>query len=372
MHLHVLSFDIPYPPNYGGVIDVFYKVRAMAALGAKVHLHCFEYGRSHADELEEICETVHYYPRKKRIESLPLRLPHIVASRKAPELLEALQKDSFPILFEGLHTCYYLDDFFLKYRQKLVRMHNIEWEYYQELAEREPSWGKRQYFIRESQLLRQFELRLARADHILSISPRDHEYLRQRFNQVSYIPAFHPNEKLQIKPGKGDYCLYHGNLAVAENHEAALFLVRSVFADLEIPLIIAGAGPLPELISAINEYDHVNLRHNPGEGEMLDLVRNAHIHVLPTFQPTGIKLKLLKALFNGRFCLVTPDMVQDNGLAKYCLVAQDTLEFKSLVVRMFHYKFSEKEIMLRQELLETQFDNSQNARQILNLLETTQ
>ena len=24
-HLHVISFDIPWPVNYGGVIDVFYK-----------------------------------------------------------------------------------------------------------------------------------------------------------------------------------------------------------------------------------------------------------------------------------------------------------------------------------------------------------
>ncbi len=29
-YLHIISFDIPYPPNYGGVIDVFYKLKALA------------------------------------------------------------------------------------------------------------------------------------------------------------------------------------------------------------------------------------------------------------------------------------------------------------------------------------------------------
>jgi len=37
-HLHIVSFDVPAPPSYGGVIDVYYKARALADLGVKVHL----------------------------------------------------------------------------------------------------------------------------------------------------------------------------------------------------------------------------------------------------------------------------------------------------------------------------------------------
>jgi len=40
-HLHIISFDIPYPANYGGVIDVFYKLRALVSAGIKIHLHAF-------------------------------------------------------------------------------------------------------------------------------------------------------------------------------------------------------------------------------------------------------------------------------------------------------------------------------------------
>ena len=50
-HLHIVSFDVPWPANYGGVIDVFYKVKALADLGIRLHLHCFEYGRGEAPEL---------------------------------------------------------------------------------------------------------------------------------------------------------------------------------------------------------------------------------------------------------------------------------------------------------------------------------
>ena len=32
-HLHIISFDIPWPPNYGGVIDVFYKIKTLSEAG---------------------------------------------------------------------------------------------------------------------------------------------------------------------------------------------------------------------------------------------------------------------------------------------------------------------------------------------------
>ena len=39
--LHIISFDNPYPPVYGGVIDVFYKIKDLHAEGYEIYLHCF-------------------------------------------------------------------------------------------------------------------------------------------------------------------------------------------------------------------------------------------------------------------------------------------------------------------------------------------
>ena len=44
MFLHIVSFDIPYPANYGGVIVIFNQIKALHAAGVKVILHCFQYG----------------------------------------------------------------------------------------------------------------------------------------------------------------------------------------------------------------------------------------------------------------------------------------------------------------------------------------
>ena len=39
--LHVIALNIPYPPNYGGVIDIYYKLLALHRLGVRLILHCY-------------------------------------------------------------------------------------------------------------------------------------------------------------------------------------------------------------------------------------------------------------------------------------------------------------------------------------------
>src|ERR1035437_1556490 len=104
-HLHIISFDVPYPTNYGGVIDVFYKIKALHEQGIKIHLHCFEYGRAEALCLENICEKVYYYKRKMNKTQLFHSIPFVAITRCSEKLMENLLRDEHPILFEGLHCC---------------------------------------------------------------------------------------------------------------------------------------------------------------------------------------------------------------------------------------------------------------------------
>ena len=350
------------------MIDVYYRIKALSEAGVKVILHCFEYGRSARAELEALCEAVYYYPRKKPISALPLKKPYITNSRRSKELLSRLHADNYPILFEGLHCCFYLDHPSLKARKKLVRMHNIEWQYYQQLATQERDFAKKQYLQLEARALRKYEIVLWDADYILAISPKDKKYLEDKYVGVHYLPAFHPNTQVTSLLGKGDYCLYHAKLSVAENHQAAMYLIREVFKEMSIPLIIAGADPLPELIHELNQHEHILLRHNPGAGEMEALMREAHIHILPTFQDTGIKLKLLNALFSGRFVLVNPPMVQGTGLEGTVAIAESPRDFRVLTLRLFRRDFTQGEIDQRKNLLAERFSNRAGAEQVKRLL----
>ena len=138
---------MPYPANYGGVIDVFYKLKNLHKASIKIILHCFEYGRGEQKELGNYCETVYYYKRNNSFLNQLSFTPFIVKSRVSEELMANLLKDDYPILFEGLHTCYYINDKRIVNRKKIYRESNIEHDYYAHLAKSEKGFLKKLYFI---------------------------------------------------------------------------------------------------------------------------------------------------------------------------------------------------------------------------------
>ncbi len=367
-HVHLISFDIPCPANYGGVIDVFYKVQALYNEGVQVHLHCYEYGRKHSEKLELLCAEVHYYPRKVGRSNLFKRRPYIVVSRNSNELIDRLNQDDYPIIFEGVHCCYYLAHPDLADRTRILRSHNIEHEYYLNLVEAESNLFKRLYFQNEATKLERFEEELEHATAVAAISAPDAEYFSRRFPnmEVAHVSAFHAHQAVESLEGRGSYVLYHGNLGVSENHRAAMFLIDEVFNDLKIPFVIAGSDAQPELKAAVEQHDHIRLENDVPTERIEDLIRNAHINVLPTFQATGIKLKLLSALYLGRHCVVNTPMVEGTGLEELCHVAQDCGDFSKLI-RDLMQEPSQQDTM-RAEVLERNFSNRSTLRSLWPLL----
>lgn len=367
-HLHIVSFNVPHPPDYGGVIDVFYKIKALHDEGVNVHLHTYHYGREESAELASICASVRYYPRKKFYQAIYSSVPYIVGTRQSDDLLSNLVDDNHPILFEGIHTCFYLNHPALKDRTKIVRMHNIEWDYYNSLGKAERNFFRKFYLYAESRKLKGFEDILDHANIILAISPADAVYLKKKFGNVHYVPAFHPFSKVNSKTGRGEYAVYHGNLSVAENNQAAFYLIHKVFDDIDFPFIIAGKEPLDSLKKELEKTGRVKLIPNPYDEHMQEMIADAHINVLPTFQPTGIKLKLLNALFNGRFCIVNSQMVQHTGLEVLCTVADSAEEIKSAIRKMINEPFTEAEIQKREKLLSEKFSNRSNVGRMLEII----
>lgn len=369
-HLHIVSFTIPSPPNYGGVIDVYYKIKALHELGVKIHLHCFEYDRKPAAELNELCESVAYYKRKTGFRFTLSRIPYIVLSRRSEELIHNLLKDNFPILFEGLHTCYYLNDSRLKDRKKVYRESNIEHHYYFSLYKAEKNWVRKAYFLLASIKLKHYERILKHADLMLAVSRKDEEYLREQFKgvPVRYLPSFHSNSEVTCITGKGNYCLYHGNLSVAENSVAAAFLIREVFPELGIDLKIAGHNPPRYLKKLAQNSKNIQIIESPSDDELSQLILNAHINILVTFQATGLKLKLLNTLFSGRFILVNNAMLNGTGLNELCIIADSPEELRKELIRLKGERFDEHEISRRRRVLSINYSNHENAGRLVEYI----
>jgi len=368
-HLHIISFDVPYPADYGGVIDVFFKLKALHEAGIKITLHCFEYGRTEQKELEKYCKKVYYYPRKNSRSLLFNTLPYIVLTRSSDQLKKRLLKDNSPILMEGLHSTFLMNDKDLADKHFFVRTHNVEHDYYTNLAKVERNIFKRYYFYNEAGKLLKYESILKKAAGVFAISPSDKEHFKLLSKKVQYLPAFHPFNSVSVKEGNEDFFLYHGNLSVGENNEAAQFLIKEVFNDIPYKLIIAGSKPSAELQNAVSESKNVELIQNCSPEKIYELIANAKCNILPTFQSTGIKLKLLAALFLGKFCLVNTPMVVNTGLESLCEIADTAIEMKKRISEIYKQKnFPEELIAQRKKILEQNFSNQSGAKKLISAI----
>jgi hypothetical protein len=366
--IHIVAFDVPFPANYGGVIDIFYKLKALHNQGLNITLHCFEYGRKPATELETLCQKVYYYPRKTFVNFLKGDIPYIVASRESDELLQNLLQDHSPILFEGLHATFYLKHPDLKHRFKIVRTHNVEHDYYHHLEMVEKNFFKRYFFKLESDKLKKYQSVLKHADLICAISPNDTLYFKKKFGKTIFIPAFHANEKVNILESKGNYILYHGNLSVGENHEAANYLINEIFSKLKLPFIIAGNNPKKELKQLVERYENIQLIDDGNTNQIEKLIKNAQINLLYTSQDTGIKLKLLNALFIGRHCIVNHKMADNTGLEDLCHIAETSQEFINLIEEYWQKPIEKEMIAKRKLFFNTHFNNIQSGNQLFDAI----
>jgi hypothetical protein len=98
---------------------------------------------------------------------------------------------------------------------------------------------------------------------------------------------------------------------------------------------------------------------------MNDLVQKAHINVLPSFNTTGVKLKLIHALFEGRHCIVNDAAVKGSELEPTCHISNSADNIASIILQLYHQPFTEEEIHLRKRILYNKYNNAKNAEKII-------
>ncbi|MFO7828319.1 MAG: glycosyltransferase [Bacteroidales bacterium] len=367
--IHIVSFTIPYPPNYGGIIDVFYKIKALWENQAEIILHCFEYDREKAEVLLKYCKQVYYYPRKKSFTNFLSVTPFIVKSRSSNELFKNLMNDDYPIIFEGVHTTYCLPQ--IKNNRKIIiRTHNIEHNYYRLLAKKEMNFFKKIYYLTEALKLKFYETTVLAKGSLATISPSDQSYFIHINPNSFLVPAFHSNKKVTAQTGFGKYILFHGNLSVNENIQAVHYIIKNLCPKVDYKFVFAGKDPAKSLIKRVSKYKNAQIIANPSNSEMDQLVNDAHINLLITFQDTGIKLKLINALFKGRFCLVNNLMVNNTGLEQLTEIADHAANFIKQINYLMQQPYGENELNKREQILLKIVNNNLNAQKIITLLQS--
>lgn len=373
--LHIVSFHYPYPPDYGGIIDVYYKIKALHESGVQVILHTFTEKplKNHA-ELEKITTKIYVYQRKSAWFKWIEGKPYSVYSRFDKQLIKNLTKDNTPILLEGLQTTAILDLKALSNKKVYIRMHNIEWIYYRELARYERNIFRKAYQIRESFLLKNHEKNiLHKAEKLLCISEREEVWYSTNYlnSKTSYIPPFHGFENTmnnrENNANNEKFALYHGNLSIAENEFIAGKLVE-ISNDCNIPIILAGKNPSNILLSKVKAYPNAKIISNPEDKLLHKLMIDAHIQVIASAQGTGVKLKTIGALFTAKWIISNENGLPDAKSADYCTVENDFSRYAAKINELAELEYPESLLQQRLEYARNKYSNQINAQNLINAI----
>lgn len=371
---------MPLPADYGGVIDVCCRLKALTSIGVQVKLHCFTYGRQPSPELEQICSEVYYYPRDLSLLRHFDHRPFIVASRHSNSLLNRILSDDDPVLIEGVHGTLLLEQLRqmeaiqrLKPRRVVVRAHNVEQRYYRLLSHSERNLLRRAYLWTESLKLRHYEPVLRMADAVVAVNDSDADFFRRMgCRNVVTLPVFYPDIDYSqtndtVTPfDNTPFVLYHGDLSVPDN-QWAVRRVLQLADKLPYQLVVAGRNPSHSLRRNIQRTPHAVLVESPDERLMTALQRKAQCTVLLTRQPTGFKVKLLVSLTEGKHCIVNSAMVASTGLAPLCTVADTPAALHEALLHLMQKPFTDKDRQHRMDVLKHNHSNIEHARHLMQL-----
>ena len=336
-----------------------------------VHLHCYAYGKEKPTLLEDLCHEVHYYERNKGHKGFSLPLPYIVSSRANKGLEDRLLQDNHPIIFEGLHSTYLLNNTLISNNRKTVlRLHRLESIYYKDILRITPYGLKKLYYFIEYLLCRNYERKILQKTYCVSKS----EELRKKIENInkeiesSIIPKFIGLPVSFFNAGKGGFCLYYGKLSERENEYAAMWLLENVFSKIEIPFVVAGTDPSDFLEKAAHLRMHTCLVVNPSEKELQDLIKKAQVCVLPSFITSNTGDNIRESLMLGKHVLTNKKGAKEPELIEACSIGRTPEDFIEKLEDLFHKDFTEEDHYRRESLLNNDYKQEDALNQLIRIL----
>ena len=365
--LHVIAFQNPYPPRYGGLIDVFYKLKALHEIGFEIYLHFFTTDNSAIhDDLHAVVSKIFVYPSQsnKLLHLLPL--PFSVISRNHPQLLENLKMTVAPILFESYRTTFLVAKDCLPNHRKFLRMHNIEHDYFWGIASSEPAVLRKLAYYLEGFKYKGYQKVLNKFDHILTLSHADQEYTKNRVDHTTFMPVFHGNDAVISLDGFGEFCLFHGDLSIADNRKSLIFVANVFKQNPDWQLVIAASTNEVFVQKIIGKAQNIRFENLLDFDHLKSLLARAHINISWSFQQSGTKLKVINCLYNSRFSIINENIVDDPAIENLCHVVTNETELTNKIRLLNATAFNEFEN--RKQVLELNLSNQKSVEKLKQII----
>ena len=292
-------------------------------------------------------------------------MPYSVSTRSDESLLERLNQNDFPIIFHGIESTYFLSRGHFNDRKTIIRLQTWKHQKYKKLFHTNPiGFHKIRYKLKELRYAK-FEKNLCQKHKCIATIKTNQDTNELTHETLSHFIGM--STPMGIV-GNGHYCLFHGDFSNKSTELAAQWLLKEVFNEVELPFVIVAKNPSVEIENLAHEKSHTCIVSNPSDKELVELIKKAHINILPTIGLSEKNNDLILSTQIGRHILINRERADITGLQRICHIADTAKEFREKITALFDLPFTNTDIEKRERVTREEFDDKTNAAKLIKLL----
>lgn len=353
----LVNGDFIYPPNHGGLVDAWNRVKILKNMGYDIDFICTvkEYPKEEYIKIvKKYVNNLYIVFRKNKIKYLFSKKPLQMKSRNALKYINLIKEYDY-VFLDGSYVYSILENKTLKYKHSILHMNNNEYIYFNELAQSEKTvWKKIYYKLDAYKFFIMDKYIIEKVKNVMFVSIDEKNFYEKKYLGIKsyFLPvAVEMNLKKQKLNNKN--VLFIGALFAPNNKEAVHFYIKNIHPLLmdmkDYKFIIAGnsKGLDIEWIKKIaNKYNNIEIIDSP---KTLDnIYANASVFVNPMLHGAGVKLKTINAIVNGLPIVSTTIGNQGTGLEhkKHIYVTDNAKKYAEYIKILLNDKII-RETMVR-------------------------
>jgi glycosyltransferase involved in cell wall biosynthesis len=336
---------------------------------------------------EDICalkgevDQLFIVQRQRGFRSAAAVLPFQVKSRAGLRTV-ALSKEYKAVVMVAEHVASILQNPSLRAQKRILRLHNDEVHFFQELSKSSKNVLRKAFYQSEAAKFRVLSPKLiSKCDALWFISDYERNRHVKKYpadrKKAFFVPPRVDRNAMRRQSLEGRRVLFIGTLAFANNSNAVEWYVSQVhdlLGDVDgYNFVAAGntVGESPELLKRIvAPYRNIILVENPKEIE--SLYGSAAVFVNPVLRGAGLKMKTIDAIQAGLPVVTTSTGVEGTGLMheRHLLVADTPKEFAECIRNIFNDRHMASEfVTAAQKFIAGQFDQERIIKESLLTLD---
>src|SRR5690606_4677736 len=337
MKILVVSGFLPYPPIFGGAIDVWERIKGLHALGHEIDLAVTDKMNPTQEQLDEMILYVRHFffvRRENKVQQLFNKLPLQLLSRKGVSTIDIYQ--TFDLLILESEFCWHITlNKSITYKNIVVRVHNIEGHYFKALGKSSKSLREKVYYKMEtSKIKRLSALVFDKADKLWFISKDD--LLSVNRSDKSVFMPFPINGSFTLPFEKsGNNVVFMGSLFMQNNTFGLDWYLKNIHpllmnevADYHFYIIGSLKEANKEIEAKYQNLPQVTFVVNAPC--LKEYYTKSKVFINPMFHGSGVKVKSVNALVNGLSLVSTTVGAEGIGLTTGMYYhADEVLSFKN-------------------------------------------